>query len=176
MPNQSRRELLRTGALLGAGIAAGSIPQKSSAKTCAGSVCESKWDDEYDYGHSILFMEEYYRGTMNILGCLSGEIDHIGELSSRAASVIKNGGTVWQSMNIGHMPSKEQNENRRGNPQVIKDYTAVGTKKNQGEMGEQALEGLKKGDMIFTCYCNRSLQEARDRGVYVSVVCPEFPS
>ena len=165
--NQSRRELLRNGALLGAGLAAGSIPQTSSAKTCAGSVSDSKWDNEYDYGHTILFMEEYYRGTMNILGCLNGEIEHIGDLSSRAVSVVKNGGTVWQSMNIGHMPSKEQNENRRGNPQVIKDHKDMSDKKNKGEMGEQMFDNLKKGDMIFTCFCNRSLQKARDRGVYV---------
>ena len=98
MPNPNRRELLRTGALLGAGIASGSIPQMSSAKTvsCPCPGYDSRWDHEYDYGHKILFMEEYYRGTMNILGCISGEIEHIGDLSSRAVSVIKNGGTVWQ--------------------------------------------------------------------------------
>jgi uncharacterized phosphosugar-binding protein len=104
---------------------------------------------------------------MEILGCLSGELDHIGELSSRAVSVIKNGGTVWNSANIGHMPTVEQSEERRGNPKVMKTHTARSDKQNKGEMPEAAFEDLKKGDMIFTNYCNRSLQAARDRGVYV---------
>jgi len=167
MHKTSRRELLRTGAILGTGIAAGGVPASASAETCSVKKCESRWDNEYDYGHKILFMEEYYQGTMEILGCLSGELDHIGELSSRAVSVIKNGGTVWNSAHIGHMPTVEQSEERRGNPKVMKTHTAKSDKQNKGEMPEAAFEDLKKGDMIFTNYCNRSLQAARDRGVYV---------
>ncbi|MBN1293179.1 MAG: hypothetical protein JXB48_15180 [Candidatus Latescibacteria bacterium] len=169
MKKTNRRELLRSGAILGAGLAGANISEVSAAAPKPYD-CISKWDHEYDYGHKILFMEEYYQGTMNLLGCLNGEIDHIGELSSRAASVIKNGGTVWQSMNIGHMPSREQSEKRRGNPGDIRDHTATGDKQNQGEMREQAFEDCQKGDMIFTNYCNRSLQAARDRGVYVVCV------
>ena len=162
----NRRQLLQRGAALSSGVAAASINPVTSDASPATKPA-SKWDHEYDYGHTILFMEEYHQGTMNILGCLSGETEHIGELSSRAASIIKNGGTVWNSANIGHMPTKEQAEERRGNPGVMKTHVQKSQKQNQGEMKEGAFADLKKGDMIITNYCNKSLQEARDRGVYV---------
>lgn len=72
MQTMNRRELLRKGAAIGSGIAAGSRrPGKSEA--CPAKKTGSKWDHEYDFGHKMLFMEEYYQSTMNILGCLSGE-------------------------------------------------------------------------------------------------------
>ncbi len=166
----TRRDVLRNSTILGAGLVAGGLSTKANAGTCPVAGHNSKWDSEYDFGHKILFMEEYYQGTMEILGCLSGEAGHIGELSSRAASIIKNGGTVWSSMNIGHMPSREQSEKRRGNPGVMKDHTALSEKQAKSEMREAAFEEIKKGDMVFTNYCNRSLQAARDRGVYVVCV------
>ena len=167
MKTTSRRSLLRAGAVLGAGIASGSsFPAAASGAGCTGSL-ERGWDREYTFGHTILFMDEYHRGTMEILGSLSGEIDHIGELSDRAVTVIKSGGTVWNSANIGHMPATEQSEKRRGNPEVMKTHAKMSDRRNQAEMGEADFSDLKKGDMIITCYCNRSLKEARDRGVYV---------
>ena len=167
MKTTSRRSLLRAGAVLGAGIASGSsFPAAASGAGCTGSL-ERGWDREYTFGHTILFMDEYHRGTMEILGSLSGEIDHIGELSDRAVAVIKSGGTVWNSANIGHMPATEQSGKRRGNPGVMKTHPKMSDRRNQAEMGEADFSDLKKGDMIITCYCNRSLKETRDRGVYV---------
>ncbi|MFA6473174.1 MAG: hypothetical protein WCU00_14175 [Candidatus Latescibacterota bacterium] len=168
MGNTSRREMLRNSALAGAGIVAGSVycPPAVSANS-ASLTGESKWDSEYNFGHTIRFMDEYLQGTLKILGSLGGEIEHIGELSGRAVSIIKNGGTVYNSANIGHMPSTEQSENRRGNPRVMKDYKKMTASKNKAEMLEASFDDLKKGDMIITCYCNKSLREARDRGVYV---------
>ncbi len=136
MYKTSRRELLRKGAILGMGIAGGSVLSTATAGPCSGGNYDSRWDDEYNFGHTILFMDEYYQGTMEILGCISGEIEHIGELSSRAVSVIKNGGTVWSSMNIGHMPSREQSENRRGNPRAMKEHNNTGTNKNNCDKQE----------------------------------------
>ena len=167
MRKTTRRKALKSCALLGAGIAAPGTPSFASAGAGPIAGSGSKWDAEYDFGHKLLFMEEYYRGTMEILGRLSGEIEHIGELSSRAVSVIKNGGTVWSSANIGHMPSREQAEDRRGNPRVMKAHTLKSKNKNQAEMTEAATDDLKKGDMLFTNYCNRAIQAARDSGVYV---------
>jgi hypothetical protein len=167
MKTTNRRSLLRAGAVLGAGIATGgALPVGVSAAGCT-DARERGWDREYTFGHTILFMDEYHRGTMEILGSLSGEIDHIGALSDRAVSVIKAGGTVWNSANIGHMPATEQDEKRRGNPGVMKTHVKMSDRLNQGEMPEADFTDLKKGDMIVTCYCNRSLREARDRGVYV---------
>jgi hypothetical protein len=168
----NRRDLLKKGALAGAGIVAGSVlpspaPAKAEVSLLTG---ESKWDSEYTFGHTILFMDEYHQGTMKILGSLAGELEHIGELSNRAVSVIKAGGTVYNSANIGHMPSTEQAESRRGNPKVMKDHRNMSKTQNQGAMGEAAFEDLKKGDMIITNYCNKSLKAAHDRGVYVVTV------
>ena len=153
MKRPNRREMLRSGAVLGAGIAAGAVikPAKARASVVENKVC--KWEKEYTFGHTILFMEEYHQGTTEILGRLSGELDHIGELSSRAANVIRNGGTVWTSMDVGHMPSHEIKESRSGNPAVIKNH--------------KEFDNLKKGDMVFTNHCDRKVQAARDRGVYV---------
>ncbi len=172
MSSLNRRDMLRRGTIAGAGLAAVGAGATADAARGAGPIAGSgsTWDNEYDFGHTILFMEEYHRGTMRILGCLKGELDHIEELASRAASVIRDGGTVWSSANIGHMPSSEQSEKRRGNPGVIKDHTTRGDKQNQGEMQEISCDSLRKGDMLFTCYCNRSVQAARDRGVYVVCV------
>ncbi|MFC1692487.1 hypothetical protein ACFL1R_03170 [Candidatus Latescibacterota bacterium] len=160
MSQTSRREMLRTGAALGAGIAAGVITNTvpTEAHPIKKNTC--KWENEYTFGHTVLFMEEYHLGTMEILGRLSGELDHIGELSSRAAHVIKSGGTVWASINVGHMPGSETKETRRGNSGVMKDH--------------KGFDELKKGDMVFTNSCNKAVQAARDRGVYVVCVTVNY--
>merc|ERR1711964_612035 len=98
-------------------------------------------------------MDEYHQATMEILGSQGGELDQIGELTSRAASVIRAGGTAWTSMSTGHMPNEEQKETRRGSPRIMKDHRQFGP--------------LKKGDMVFTNFCNREVRAVRDRGVYV---------
>ena len=162
MSKTSRRQMLRSSAAMGAGIAAGAIFNSGSVKADCQEENACKWEKEYNFGHTILFMDEYYQGTMELLGRLSGEIDHVGELSSRAANVIKNGGTVWTSMNIGHMPSHEQNETRRGGPGIMKDHT------------EPEFEKFKKGDMVFTNYCSKAVLAARNRGVYVVSVTVNY--
>ncbi len=174
MYSSSRRQLLRKGVILGAGMTAGGITHAVKAGTCKGTDYDNRWDNEYDYGHTILFMEEYHQGILEIFGCISGEIEHIGELSSRAAYIIKNGGNVYQNMNLGHMPNVEQSESRRGNPSVIKDYSVMTDIRNAAAIPQPAFENLKKGDIIFTNYCNKSLQSARDRGVYVVSVTVNY--
>jgi uncharacterized phosphosugar-binding protein len=185
MHNTSRRSLLRTGALLGAGALSGNALPVSAAGSGSTGLRGSTWDDEYNFGHTILFMEEYLRGTLEILGSLSGELEHIGELSDRAVSVIKAGGTVWNSANIGHMPGTEQSEKRVGNPGVMKAHSLRPRRPEQGRTSPAAGQpgsapqadpsrrdtgDLGKGDMLFTCYCNRSIQAARDQGVYVVAI------
>lgn len=156
--------MLKAGAALGAGIATHVFSNEDvSEAACLQKNCSARpeytnrWDHEYTWGHDKLFMEEYYDGTMEILGCLSGEIDQIGDLTDRAASVIKNGGTVWQSMDIGHMPISEQSEKRRGNAGIIKDLRT----------SEEGYKILKKGDLLFTGSCDNKVLAARERGVYV---------
>lgn len=153
MSKITRREMFRTGVTLGAGAAAGSLFNSKNAEATVKKEQADMPGDEYTFGHTILFMDEYHQGTMEILGRLSGEVEHVGELGARAASVVKNGGTVWTSMNVGHMPIAELKQDRRGCPGIMKD-------------GKE-FDKMKKGDMVFTNHCNRAVQAARDRGVYV---------
>ncbi len=171
MSKTSRRNLLKAGAALGAGIASGGMlntgvsdaacPRKGRS---SGNGHTNRWDNEYTWGHTKLFMEEFYDGTMEIIGCLRGEIDQVGDITDRAASVIRNGGTVWQSMAIGHMPGSEQGEKRRGNAGIIKDH----------KTSAEGYELLKKGDMLFTGNCNKNVLAARERGVYVVSVTVNY--
>jgi len=105
-------------------------------------------------------MEEYHQGTLDILARQRAELDQIGELTSRAATVIRKGGTVWTWMNLGHMPRYEQIATRRGSPGVMKDTSNF--------------KSLKKGDMIFTDRCNRDVLNARERHVYVVCVTSNY--
>lgn len=160
MRTMNRRHVLSTGAALTAGITVGSVSQPGPAESCPKKTLSAKWENEYDFGHKLLFMEEYHQGTMEILGRLSGELDLIGDLSSRAAAVIKSGGTVWNSMNIGHMAGTEISEKRGGNPLVIKDIKEI--------------DDVGKGDMLFTNHCNKTIKSARDRGAYVVCVTVNY--
>ena len=160
MLKTSRREILRAGAVLGTAVAGTAISKPGAHEACTGEERAHDWESEYNFGHTILFMEEYYQGTLEILGRLSGELEQVGELTSRAAAVIRNGGTVWTSMNVGHMPFHEQEETRRGNPGILKDH--------------KGFDQLKKGDMAFTNHCNRAVEAARDRGVYVVSVTVNY--
>jgi hypothetical protein len=101
-------------------------------------------------------MADYHQGTLEILARLEGELDHIAELGSRAADVIAAGGTVWTSMDLGHMPIYEQAADRRGSPRLLTNH--------------REFDPLAKGDMVFTQRCNRDVLEARERGVYVVCV------
>ena len=160
MPTTNRREVLRAGVTLAAGMAGQSVLSPTSADTSPIQQQPSQWDHEYTFGHTILFMEEYHQGTMQILRQQSGELDQIGELASRAAIVIRNGGTVWTSMNMGHMTHAEQKEERRGSPRILKDHGSF--------------DGLEKGDMVFTNHANRKVLAARERGVYVVCVTTNY--
>lgn len=117
------------------------------------------------FGHTVLFMEEYHQATMEMLGRLSGEIDQVGELTSRAAAVIKAGGTAWTSMDDGHMPGPEQKATRRGNPGILRNHNGY---------KPATFDAMQKGDMVFTNQCNRAVQRARDRGVYVVAVTVNY--
>ena len=165
MSETTRRNILKTGALFGAGIASSAVTAPINAYSAPASIPKSKWDAEYDFGHKILFMEEYHRGTLDILSKLKGEIGHIGELSSKAVKVITNGGTVATSMNIGHMPPSEMADNRRGNPGIIKEHARE---------GKIDFSMLKKGDMVFTNFCSKEVRDARDRGVYIVAVTVNY--
>ena len=160
MPEPTRREMLRAGATMMAAAAGAAVSTPRAATAARPSTPPSRWDNEYNFGHTILFMDEYHQATMEILGSQGGELDQIGELTSRAASVIRAGGTAWTSMSTGHMPNEEQKETRRGSPRIMKDHRQFGP--------------LKKGDMVFTNFCNREVRAVRDRGVYVVCVTTNY--
>ncbi len=161
MASFNRREVIQAGALLGGTVAAGSWMEVAARPRSADAEC--RWQREYTFGHTVLFMEEYYQGTLDILGAQSGELDQIGDLTSRAASVIRRGGTVWTSMNLGHMPYYELKDDLRGSPGIMKSHaTSLGA--------ERDFDHLQKGDMVFTNRANKAVLAARERGVYVVCV------
>ena len=107
----------------------------------------------------MTYMAQYHRGTMQILEALAGELEQIGALGARAAGVVRRGGTVWTSMDCGHMPHYEHAEERRGNPGLFR--------------SSREFPDMKKGDLAFTNFCHRDVLAARERGVYV--VCVTTP-
>lgn len=155
----TRRNLLRAGATT---LAAATVSRPATVPAAPLDGRTSRWDHEYTFGRTQLFMEEYHQGSLEILGRLHGELEWIGELTSRAASVIRQGHTVWTSMNTGHMPHEEQKATRRGSPRIMKDHRP------------DQFAALQKGDMIFTNHCNRDVLAARERGVYVVCVTVNY--
>ena len=138
MPSSTRRDVLRAGAVLAAGIAASPGDRLAIATPTDVGEKPGPWDHEHTFGHTRLFMDEYHQGSLEILGRISGELPLIGELTSRAARTVQAGGTVWTSMNSGHMPHWEQRADRRGSPRIMKDH------------GQDQFARLQKGDMVFT--------------------------
>ena len=161
MSTTSRRNVLHAGATFVAGMTGQSVLSPTASAATRAAASGDKWEHEYTFGHTVLFMEEYHQGTMEILSRQSGELDQIGELTSRAASVIKNGGTVWTSMNSGHMPHYEQQESRRGSPRILREH-------------DRDFGRLAKGDMVFTNHCNKDVLAARERGVYVVCITVNY--
>ncbi|MEC9009100.1 MAG: hypothetical protein VX877_07550 [Planctomycetota bacterium] len=150
----TRRELL-----LGSAAVVGSLASaRAAAPAAPGS--RSKWDHEYDFGHSQLFMDQYHKGILEILSKIRGEAELVGELSSRAARVVQVKRTVWTSMNDGHMPHWEQRADRQGSPGIMKD--------------QESWKPLKAGDMLFTNHCNKQVLAARERGVFVVAVTVSY--
>jgi hypothetical protein len=158
MAAPTRRELLRSGVTAVAGVAGGSL--MAPCTTHAGAVDPPHQNAECNFGHTIPFMDEYYRGTLEILGRLHGEVELVAELSARATGVIRDGRTVWTSMDSGHLPHHEHAAKRRGNPGLLKNHSQF--------------DRLQKGDMVFTNRCNRSVLKARERGVYVVCVAVNY--
>jgi hypothetical protein len=160
MTAPTRRELLRSGVTAVAAVAGASLRTPCTAHAAEDAASLPHQDAECNFGHTILFMDEYYRGTLEILGRLYGEVEPLMELGARAASVIRGGRTVWTSMDSGHLPHFEHQAKRRGNPGILKNH--------------DKFDHLQKGDMVFTNHCNRSVLEARERGVYVVCVAVNY--
>jgi len=154
LEHPTRRDLL-----LGSAAVVGSLATaRATAPAAPGS--RSKWDHEYDFGHSELFMDQYHEGILEILSKIRGEAELVGELSSRAARVVRNNRTIWTSMNDGHMPHWEQRSDRQGSPGIMKD--------------QASWKPLKAGDMLFTNHCNKQVLAARERGVFVVAVTVSY--
>ena len=117
-----------------------------------------------DDGHLLSersFAAHYLARTCALLDELGGELDHVGELVDRAASVIRHGGRVYASMNFGHLLSYETATARRGNPGLMTEH---------GGWASTDFDLVRPGDMVFTNDCARKVQTARDRGAFVVAV------
>ena len=97
MGNISRRNVLKTGALLAAGTAGmESNPLKASAADRAGS--------KYNWGHTMDFGEQYLTRMLAIVENIkNNEMNLIGDISSRMAEAVKKGGNGFLHAQAGHM-------------------------------------------------------------------------
>ncbi|MFA6472672.1 MAG: hypothetical protein WCU00_11595, partial [Candidatus Latescibacterota bacterium] len=67
MVRLNRRKMLGAVAAFGTGAACGTVFNPGSLGAEPREQQQSKWDNEYTWGHTVLFMEEYHQGTMEIL-------------------------------------------------------------------------------------------------------------
>jgi uncharacterized phosphosugar-binding protein len=151
MKNITRRNILKTGAVLAAGasgIAAGTFAEASSK---AGS--------DHTWGHTVGFGDQYYLNMKAIMEKLRAhEMNLIGELSDRMAESLKNNDTVWMQAQAGHMGYYEFEEKHKGNPGILRSSTVW----NGGDYDK-----MKAGDVLMTNYVTEDVHAARERGVYV---------
>ncbi len=150
MSKLSRRNLLKSGAVLAAGTAAlGTGVRHADAADRAGS--------KYNWGHTMDFGEQYYVRVNEILESIRrNEMNLIGDISSRMAETKKKGGTVWYDAYVGHMGTIECLEENKGNPRIIKS--------NPKDIKH---DQMKSGDVLVTNSVNENVRGARDRGAYV---------
>ncbi len=157
MADISRRHIIRTGAMLAAGVPAGlSGSRTAHAADRAGT--------KYNFGQTEAFGDQYFsRMTAIIENVRRSEMNRIGDLTSRMADAIKSGNEVWLQAAEGHMGRFENDEKLPGNPGVIRsmkmhEWNAVEKKR---------CAAMKKGDILVTNNVNSAVRDARDRGVHV---------
>ncbi len=153
----SRRDTIKTGAMLAAGAAAGFHDSRTvHASDRAGT--------NHNFGHTEAFGDQYFnRMTAIIESVRHTELTKIDSLTSRMADAIRRGGEVWLQAAEGHMGRFENDEKLPGNPGVIRsmkmhEWNAIEKKK---------CAALKKGDILVTNSVNTAIRDARDRGVHV---------
>ena len=152
MAKLSRRNVLKTGAVLAAGTAGiGSGVRYVDAADRAGS--------KYDWGHTMDFGEQYYVRIKKILeNIIYNEIGKIGDISSRMADTLKKDGNVWYHAHEGHMCYHEFDMKNKGNPGIIKSHT---------RQKDDDYANMKPGDVLVTNFVDEKVKAARDSGVHV---------
>jgi len=152
MAKLSRRNILKTGAILAAG-ASGMSPgvRPAHAADRAGS--------KYTWGHTTDFGEQYYVRIKEILSNIyNNEMFLIDDIAGRMAETIKKGGNAWYHAHEGHMCYEEFNMENKGNPGIIMSHT---------RKSDADFDTMKPGDVLVTNFVNEKVRNARDKGVYV---------
>ncbi|MFC1693793.1 twin-arginine translocation signal domain-containing protein [Candidatus Latescibacterota bacterium] len=153
MPNLSRRNVLKTGAVLAAGttVGVGSGIRCVDAADRAGS--------KYNWGHTMDFGKQYYVRITEILENIRrNEMELIGDISSRMAETLKKDDNVWMQAQAGHMGYIEFKEENKGNPRILRSSTSW----NGGDYDK-----MNPGDVLMTNYVTEDVRNAREKGVYV---------
>ncbi|MFA6473122.1 MAG: hypothetical protein WCU00_13910 [Candidatus Latescibacterota bacterium] len=150
MTEFSRRNILKNGAVIAAGVASmGSGVRYAQAGDRAGA--------QFNWGHTIAFGEQYYKRIAEILENIERtEMNLFGEISSRMAETLRRGGKVWYDGYTGHMGRIECREENKGNPKIFKSSPDA-----------VKYEEMKTGDVLVTNGVNENVKKARDTGVYV---------
>ncbi len=137
MGSLSRRNVLKTGALLTAGVTGlGSGVSYVDAADRAGA--------RYNWGHTVDFGEHYYSNMKVIIEQIRrNEMELIGDLRSRMAAAVQKGGKGWMQAQAGHMGYVEFDEKHQGNPGILKSHLSW----NGGDYDK-----MKSGDVLMTNY------------------------
>ena len=153
MPKITRRNMLKSGAVLAAGITAwtGTGIRKSEAVDRAGT--------KYNWGHTMDFGEQYFVRMVEIIERIRlTEMNLLGDITSRMAETLKKGGNVWLQAHSGHMGPVEFREENKGNPKILR---------SRAELGSGDYDRMKPGDVLVTNFVSEEVQSLRDSGVYV---------
>ena len=149
MAGISRRNLLKTGAVLAAGTSAGAGVALRNAEAA------DRAGTKYNWGHTVDFGTQYHERVLEMIKNIwRNEMSLIGDLSNRMTETLKKGGNVWLQHSIGHMPPHEFNEENKGNPRIMKS-------------GKMDFAQVKAGDVLVSNAVNENVRKARESGVYV---------
>ena len=106
------------------------------------------------------FSEQYWQNTSTILQNLRSDAAVFGSVAELCADAISAGRSVFANLTMGHMPSLECDDERRGNPCM---FTF-----NVDDYGS-----MQRGDVLLTHAVNQGVVSARQRGCsVVAFTCP----
>jgi len=131
---------------------------------------EKEQNESSEVMQSRVYCDEYYAETVRILHEMwDNEQDHISSIADKLAETIRSGRTVVWDANAGHHAMFECDP-------ALPCLPANGMLSSTDFSGNrEAIDNLKKGDILVTNYVNEQTAAAHDRGAYVvGMICSYF--
>jgi hypothetical protein len=108
---------------------------------------------------------EYFRKAADQLRATRGDAEQLAAIAREAAGALLAGRRVYANIVVGHMPSRELDNGRAGNPAQ---FDFIPTSAAAAE-APPAFERIAAGDVLLTCKVDSAVRAARERGAYVAV-------